>query len=86
MSSQGPAGQTGYNYGPTRDAQDWTRKLKEKRAYYAYSTQTTGNKNTEDPWFKFANGFKVTYDYGKLACNGCTGNAFGGVNSKVGGP
>jgi hypothetical protein len=85
MSSQGPAELTGYNYGPTRDAQDWTRQLKEKRAYYSYSTQTNGNKDTENPWIKFANGFKVTYNYGKLACGVCNGNAFEGTNSTVGG-
>jgi|UniRef100_A0A6C0DRH2 hypothetical protein len=85
MSSQGPAGYTGYNYGPTRDSSDWTRQLKEKREYYSYSTKNTGNKDTEDPWIKFGNDFKLEYNYGKLACGGCTGNAFGGGNSKVGG-
>jgi hypothetical protein len=85
MSSQGPAGYTGYNYGPTMDSSDWTRQLKEKREYYSYSTKNTGNKNTQDPWMKYGNDFKLVYDHGKLACGGCTGNAFGGANSKVGG-
>jgi hypothetical protein len=85
MSSQGPAGYTGYNYGPTRDSGDWTRQLKEKREYYSYSTKNTGNKNTSPEWIKFGNDFKLIYDRGKLACGGCTGAAFIGTNSKVGG-
>ena len=85
MSSQGPAGLTGYTGAPTRDSSDWTRELKEKRRYYSYSTKNTGNKNTSPPWMKFGNGFKLIYDHGKLECGGCTGNAFSGTNSVVGG-
>jgi len=85
MSSQGPAGYTGYNNGPTRDSSDWTRELKEKRRYYSYSTKNTGNKVTSPDWIKYSNSFKLVYDHGKLDCGGCTGNAFSGVNSIVGG-
>lgn len=85
MSSQGSAGRTGYTGAPTRDSSDWTRELKEKRAYYSYSTQTSGNKDTQDPWMKFGNDFKLVYDHGKLECGGCTGNAFGGAGATVGG-
>jgi hypothetical protein len=85
MSSQGPAGFTGYINSPTRDSSDWTRELKEKRKYYSYSTKNTGNKNTSPPWMKFGNDFKLMYNNGKYECGGCTGNAFGGTNSIVGG-
>jgi hypothetical protein len=85
MSSQGPAGITGSTYGPTRDSQDWTRLLKEKRAYYSYSTKNAGNKNTSPEWMKFGNDFKLVYDHGKQGCTGSGGNIFGGINSKVGG-
>ena len=84
MSSQGPAGYTGYNNGPTRDSGDWTRELKEKRNYYSYSTKNTGNTDTSPAWMKFGNDFKIVYDHGKLECGGCTGNAFGGANATVG--
>lgn len=85
MSSQGPAGYTGYTGMPTRDSSDWTRELKEKRKYYSYSTKNTGNKDTNPPWMKFGNDFKLVYDHGKLECGGCTGNSFVGTNSRVGG-
>jgi len=85
MSSQGPAGYTGYTNGPTRDSSDWTRQLKQKREYYSYSTKNTGNTDTSPPWIKFGNDFKLIYDHGKLACAGCTGAAFIGTNAKVGG-
>jgi hypothetical protein len=83
MSSQASAGATGYTYPLTRDAQDWTRQLKEKREYYSYSTNNTGNTNTQDPWMKYGNDFKLVYDHGKLACGECTGNAFSSIVPNV---
>lgn len=85
MSSQGATGATGYAYPVTRDAQDWTRRLKELKTFVDYRSQTSGNKDAGPTWMKFGNDFKLVYDFGKLACNGCTGNAFGGTNSTVGG-
>jgi hypothetical protein len=80
MSSQGKAGVTGYVYGPNiQDASEYTKLLKEKRQYYSYnSSLNTGNRNTSDPWLKTGNAFRLTYDFGKLACPGCTGSAFNG--------
>lgn len=85
MSSQGPSGQTGYVYQGLRDAADYTRQLKEQRAFKSYNSANTGDTNTSPAWMKFDNGFKLTYDFGKLSCNGCTGNAFNGPNASVGG-
>jgi hypothetical protein len=87
MSSQGiPAsvGATGYVYSSRiRDASEWTKVLKEKRQYYSYnSTLNTGNRNTEDPWLKTGNGFRLTYNFGQFACGGCTGGAF--INGPTG--
>jgi len=81
-SSQGANSTTitpGYSYDEDvlRDASDWTRQLKEKRAYYSYSTNNTGNKNTgSEPWIKYANQFRYTYLFGKFKCGSCTGAAF----------
>jgi len=85
MSSQGPSGQTGYVYQVLRDAGDYTRQLKEQRAYRSYNSANTGNTDANPTWMKFGNGFKVTYDFGKFSCAGCTGNAFNGPNATVGG-
>jgi hypothetical protein len=91
MSSQGPTGQSGYGYQVLRDAADYTRQLKEQRAFKSYNSANTANTDTGPTWMKFDNGFKLTYDFGKLACAGstgnagCTGNAFGGQNATVGG-
>lgn len=79
-SSQGANTTTitpGYAYDANvlRDASDWTRQLKEKRAYYSYSTNNTGNKNTSDPWIKYGNQFRLTYAFGKFKCGSCNGNA-----------
>jgi hypothetical protein len=84
MSSQGiPAsiGPTGYAYGPRiQDASEWTKLLKEKREYYSYnSSLNTGNRETSDPWVKTGNQFRLTYNFGRFACNTCNGNAFGGA-------
>jgi hypothetical protein len=83
-SSQGANTTTitpGYAYDSdvVRDASDWTRQLKERRKYYSYSTNNTGNTNTHDPWFKYGNQFRLTYLFGKFKCGSCNGNAFNGV-------
>ena len=70
---------TGYAYDSDvlRDASDWTRQLKEKRAHRSYSTLNTGNKNTgADPWFKYGNQFRYTYLFGKFKCDSCPAGAF----------
>lgn len=85
MSSQGVPGLTGYNYQPTRDASDCTRAIKEALQYKTFKSSYTGNTGTEPIWMKYGNQFKLTYDFGKLECTGCTGNAFGGKQSTVGG-
>jgi len=85
MSSSQSANSTtitpGYSYDNdvVRDASDWTRQLKERRAYYSYSTNNTGNKDTTDPWLKYGNNFRITYLYGKFKCGSCPANAFNGV-------
>jgi hypothetical protein len=87
MSSQGDSGIRNYNYQPTRDASDRTRQIKEAMQYKTYNSSYTAanNVDTQPSWIKFGNQFKITYDYGKLQCTSCLSNAFGGVNSTVGG-
>ena len=83
-SSQGAAtGASGitagyvYDADVLRDASDWTRQLKEQRAYRSYSTNNTGNKNTgSEPWLKYGNQFRYTYLFGKFKCGSCSGAAF----------
>jgi len=81
-SSQGANSTTitrGYAYDDDvlRDASDWTRQLKEKRAYYSYSTNNTGNKNAgSEPWIKYGNQFRYTYLFGKFKCGSCNAAAF----------
>jgi len=65
-----------YDEGSLRDASDWIRQLKERRAYYSYSTNNTGNKNTSDPWLKYGNQFRLTYAFGRFKCGLCNVNAF----------
>lgn len=85
MSSQGVAGATGYVSQPTRDASDRTREIKEAMQYKTFNSSYTGNKDTEPVWLKQGNQFKLTYNFGRLECTGCTGNAFSGSNATVGG-
>ena len=85
MSSQGDPGLTGYTYQPTRDASDRTRQIKEALQYKTQKSSYVGNTSTEPIWMKYGNQFKLTYNFGKLECDGCTGNAFGGAQSTVGG-
>ena len=85
MSSQGVPGLTGYTYAVPRDASDRTRAIKEAMHYKTQKSGYSGNKNTEPIWMKYGNQFKLTYDFGKLECTGCTGIAFGGTNATVGG-
>ena len=83
MSSQGLAGVTGYAYPITRDAQDWTRQLKERRVHRSY--EYVGGANNTDmspPWLKFGNGIRLSYNFGHLSClcaSGCYGNVFNAV-------
>ena len=83
MSSQGSAGVTGYAYPLTRDAQDWTRQLKERRVHTSYEyVGGANNTNMSPPWMKFGNGIRLSYNYGEFSCgcgSGCFGNAFSGV-------
>jgi hypothetical protein len=73
-----------YDADSLRDASDWIRQLKERRSYYSYSTQTTGNKNVgAEPWFKYGNQFRYTYLFGKHKCGSCNGAAF--ASGSVGG-
>lgn len=80
MSSQGPTGPVGYVYPLLRDAQDWTRQLKERRLYTSYSD---GLKDMSPPWLKFGNDIRLSYNQGRFSCagvtGGCTGGAFSGV-------
>lgn len=76
---------TGYVYGPRiQDASEWTKLLKEKREYYSYNfSLNTGNRETSDPWLKTGNAFRMTYNFGKFACDGCTGGAFNGPSTPL---
>ena len=85
MSSQGVPGLTGYTYQPTRDASDRTRAIKEALQYKTFASSYAGDTASQPIWLKYGNQFKLTYDFGKLECTGCTGNAFGGSESTVGG-
>jgi hypothetical protein len=84
MSSQGPTGSAGYAYPLIRDAQDWTRRLKEQRLYTSYNAPG-GDNNTDmsPPWLKFGNDIRLSYNQGRFSCagvtGGCTGSAFSGV-------
>jgi len=84
MSSQGATGSAGYAYPLIRDAQDWTRQLKEQRLHKSY--EYVGGANNTDmspPWLKFGNGVRLSYNFGHLSClcaaPGCNGSAFAGV-------
>lgn len=88
MSSQGDNSRSGYSYvalKEVRDASDYTKQLKEQRVYKNYSSSYSGNQETSNPWLKYGAGFHLTFLFGKFKCGGCTGNAFGGNNAKVGG-
>jgi len=85
MSSQGDPALSGYGYQVSRDASDRTRAIKEALQYKTFKSSYTGNTATEPIWMKYGNQFKLTYNFGKLECNGCVGNAFGGKNATVGG-
>ena len=85
MSAQGPAGLTGYVPQYTRDAQDWTRALKERLTYISLnSSYSAGDRNPSPIFTKYGNGIRLTYNFGSLdfnaisGCSGCTGSAFGG--------
>lgn len=68
-----------YDSDVLRDASDWTRQLKETRAY-SYNAGNPDNKNTgSEPWFKYGNQFRLTYLFGKFKCGSCNGVAFNGA-------
>jgi hypothetical protein len=84
MSSQGLPGLVDYVYPITRDAQDWTRKLKEQRLNKSY--QSVGGANNTDmspPWLKFGNDIRLSYNQGRFSCGvvfpRCNSNVFSGV-------
>jgi len=85
MSAQGPAGLTGYVPQYTRDAQDWTRALKERLTYITLNSSYSGNKYPEPNFMKYGNQIRLTYDFGRFnftgaaGCSGCTGVAFDGA-------
>jgi hypothetical protein len=79
MSSQGATGAMGYAYPLIRDAQDWTRELKEQRLYTSYKAR---GGDMSPPWLKFGNDIRLTFNQGRFSCagvHGCTGSAFSGV-------
>lgn len=80
MSSQGPVGATGYTYQILRDAQDRTRQIREKLTHLSYEG---GTKKTFPSWDKLGNGFRLSYNFGRLSCalgtTDCEGNALNDV-------
>ena len=89
MSSQGipgSAGPTGYVYGPRiQDASEWTKLRREQLNYVFYNPTSTQNMNVAvDPYFKYGNQFKLSYDFGKYNCEGCSGAAFEGASVPIG--
>lgn len=67
------------NYVPTRDSSDYTRMIREQATYNEFKSGTTISPgNTEDPWLRYANGFRISYLFGRLKCTACSGNAFSG--------
>ena len=63
MSSQGPVGATGYTYQILRDAQDRTRQIREQLTHLSYEG---GTKKTFPSWDKLGNGFRLSYNFGRL--------------------
>jgi hypothetical protein len=58
---------------PARDASDITRAIREQIIYNEFkSGNTIVPGNTEDPWIPYANGFRISYLYGKLKCGSCS--------------
>lgn len=65
------------SYVPTRDSSDVTRMIRERIAYNEFKSGTVVSPgNTENPWIRYGNGFRLSYLNGKLKCGDCTGNAF----------
>ena len=78
-SYSGYQGSAALNYIPTRDSSDYTRMIRERATYNEFKSGnpiTPGN--TEDPWLRYANGFRISYLFGRLKCGACSGNAFSG--------
>jgi hypothetical protein len=64
---------------PLRDSADYTRQIREQIIYNenkANSTVQPGN--SENPFHDYANGYRLSYLYGKLKCGSCSGGAFNG--------
>ncbi len=72
------------NYIPTRDSSDYTRMIRERAIYNEFKSGTPiAPGNTENPWLRYANGFRISYLFGRLKCGSCDpetdeGNAFSG--------
>jgi hypothetical protein len=62
---------------PLRDASDLTRRIREQNVYRENNANSTVQQgNPEDPWLKFANGYRLSYLNGKIKCGSCVGKAF----------
>ena len=71
------------NYFPPRDSSDVTRMIRERIIYNeSKSGSSIPPGNTENPWIKNGNGFRLSYLFGKVKCGDCNvgsgGNAFAG--------
>lgn len=83
-SSQGVNADTltysGYPFSPNsiRNASDWIKYKKQVRVYQNYQPSSTDNKDTEPVWMKYGNDIRTTYNFGRLQCDECSGNAFSG--------
>jgi hypothetical protein len=87
MSSQGVPGTTGYTYQILRDAQDHTRQIREQLTRTSYED---GSKQTFPTWDKTGNGFRLSYNFGRLSCAAgtadCPGVGLSDVVPLVSGP
>ncbi len=75
-----------YDQDVLRDSSDWIRTIREKTIYNVYSDFSNSNKNTEDPWLKYGNNFRLQYNFGRFKCQTsatCSGNVFAGVVGNV---
>lgn len=73
-----PAGTTGAGIPsgfPTRDASDYTKRLKQQLLYreYAGSAVTTGSTTPYDYTIVQSNANRLSYQFGLIGCTGCTG-------------
>lgn len=68
-----------FDLSTVRNASDWIRYKKQTRVYENYNPSSTDNKQTEPVWMKYGNDIRTTYNFGRLECDNCDGNAFSGV-------